>query len=150
QGLSTNMPRTVSSLRILTATALVLGAAWLGRLGAQPDPERLAARLGVAVGRGDTGRPTPARGVLFKGGKPFRLSPGGTLLPLRVDSFYRERLWRRPSEPPGPQERPSRTLEVTTDGDSHFILLDGEGHYQLPAGHYRVEAYHGLFWEPVS
>ena len=45
---------------------------------------------------------------------------------------------------------PARTLEVINDGESHFVLLDGEGAYELPAGNYRVEAYHGLFWEPVA
>jgi len=29
----------------------------------------------------------------FKDGRPFRLSPVGAMLPLRVDLCYRERLW---------------------------------------------------------
>ena len=35
----------------------------------------------------------PARVYLFKGKRPFRFSPVQALLPLRVDQFYRERLW---------------------------------------------------------
>jgi hypothetical protein len=137
---------------MMLALALVLGAVGFGQSGGPGDPGRLAARLEIAVVRGDTGRITPARVYLFKDGKPFRLSPVDVLLPLRVDLFYRERLWRRPPEPEGASLQPShaRTLEVTNDGESHFILLDGEGRYELPAGSYRVEAYHGVRWEPVA
>ena len=35
-----------------------------------------------------TGEVIPARVYLFKGGKPFRLSPVESLLPLRPDLFY--------------------------------------------------------------
>ena len=35
----------------------------------------------------------PARVYLFKDDKPFRLSPVQAVLPLHVDTFYRERLW---------------------------------------------------------
>src|SRR5439155_1129309 len=121
-------------LRIIAAAALVLMAARLGWTGSQADPEDPTARLEIAVVRGDTGRATPARIYLFKDDKPFRLSPADVLLPLRVDLFYRERLWRRPPDPAGADRRPARTLEVTNDGDSHFLLLDGEGRYELPAG----------------
>jgi hypothetical protein len=146
------MGRSLSVCRFVLALALVLGAVGFGQSGGQGDAERLAARLEIAVLRGDTGRVTPARVYLFKDGKPFRLSPVDVLLPLRVDLFYRERLWRRPPEPEGASLQPShaRTLEVTNDGESHFILLDGEGRYELPAGSYRVEAYHGVRWEPVA
>src|SRR5262249_24119471 len=82
--------------------------------------------------------------------KPFRLSPVDVLLPLRVDLFYRERLWRRGPDLPAAGQKPLRTLEVTNDGESHFILLDGAGTYELPAGNYRIEAYHGTFSEPAS
>jgi hypothetical protein len=145
------MSRPISLVRIIAATAMVLLAARLGRVGSQDDPEDPAARLELAVVRGDTGDATPARVYLFKDDKPFRLSPVDVLLPLRVDLFYRERLWRRLPEPAGPDDRQSaRTLEVTNDGDSHFILLDGQGRYELPAGNYRLEAYRGLSWEPAS
>src|SRR5262249_51964519 len=106
--------------------------------------------LHLTVVRVDSGRPTPARIYLFKNGKPFRLSPVDVLLPLRVDLHYRERLWRRPPELPSPDGRPARTLEVTNDGESHFVLLDGEGRYELPAGRYRIEAYRGVSWAPAA
>src|SRR5262249_6695576 len=106
--------------------------------------------LHLTVVRVDSGRPTPARVYLFKDGKPFRLSPVDVLLPLRVDLHYRERLWRRPPEAPSADGRPARTLEVTNDGESHFVILDGVGHYELPAGRYRLEAYRGLSWAPAA
>src|SRR5262245_46455152 len=140
----------VSTLRIVTALGLVFLAARLGRTGPEADAENPTARLEVAVIRSDNGRATPARVYLFKDDKPFRLSPADVLLPLRVDLFYRERLWRRPAEAVRPNDTSARTLEVTNDGDSHFILLDGIGRYELPAGKYRLEAYRGLFWTPAS
>jgi hypothetical protein len=146
------MSRSVRLLPVVAATALVLLAARWGRTGSQGEPEAEgpAARLEIDVVRGDDGRATPARVYLFRDGKPFRLSPVDVLLPLRVDLFYRERLWRRPPETARPDGRPARTLEVTNDGESHFLLLDGAGYYTLPAGAYRVEAYHGLAWAPAS
>ncbi len=84
----------------------------------------------------------PARVYLFKNGQPFRLSPVQALLPLKADSFYRERLWRSGD--------PLQTLEVTSNGQSHFLLLNGRGSYDLPAAHYRVEAYRGLFYTPAA
>jgi hypothetical protein len=84
----------------------------------------------------------PARVYLFKDGKPFRLSPIQALLPLHVDLFYRERLWTSHASPD--------TLEVTCNEQSHFILLKGRGSFDLPQGHYRVEAYRGLFYVPAS
>ncbi len=83
----------------------------------------------------------PVRVYLFKEGRPFRLSPVEALLPLRVDLFYRERLWSRAPDP--------RTLEVTCRDRSHFYLLNGRGSFDLPAGRYRIEAYRGLFYEPA-
>ena len=88
----------------------------------------------------DTGR--PARVYLFKDGAPFRLNPVDALLPLKVDLFYRERLWRRTATP--------ATLEVTCNEQSHFVLLDGRARFVLPPGRYRVEAYRGLFHAPAS
>ena len=41
------------------------------------------------------------------------------------------------------------TLEVTCNDESHFFLLKGLARYALPAGHYRVEAYRGLFHTPA-
>src|SRR5215471_10698031 len=84
----------------------------------------------------------PARVYLFKDGRPFRLSPVQALLPLRVDLFYRERLWRSSDHPD--------VLEVTCNDQSHFFLLKGRASFDLPAGHYRVETYRGLFYTPVE
>src|SRR5262249_34432186 len=84
----------------------------------------------------------PARVYLFKDGHPFRLSPIQAVLPLHVDRFYREQLW---TNSPSPD-----TLEVTCNELSHFILLKGRGYFDLPQGHYRVEAYRGLFYTPAS
>lgn len=133
------MGRRQSPMLLTFSSAIVGLAAWAG---VQEDPT-LSARLEVDVVRGDTGQTIPARVYLFKDGWPFRLSPVDALLPLRVDSFYRERVWRR-------EEGRPRTLEVTQDGDSHFILLDGRAEYSLPAGRYRLEAHHGFELAPVS
>ncbi|MCC6364634.1 MAG: CehA/McbA family metallohydrolase [Bryobacterales bacterium] len=83
----------------------------------------------------------PARVYLFKDGRPFRLSPVDAMLPLRVDMFYRERLWRRVPDP--------STLEVTCNDISHFFLLKGQAGFDLPPGSYRLEAYRGLFYKPA-
>ena len=83
----------------------------------------------------------PVRVYLFKDGQPFRLSPVQATLPLRVDLFYRERLWRSAAHP--------ETLEVTCNERSHFFLLKGRASFDLPAGRYRVEAYRGLFYTPA-
>jgi hypothetical protein len=148
------MRRSLAWSRIALTLVLVLGAVGFGQYAAQSNHQQLAARLELAVVRGDTAGVTPARLYLFKDGKPFRLSPVDVLLPLRVDLFYRERLWRRPPDPgaavPGGAPARPRTLEVTNDGESHFILLEGEASYELPAGNYRVEAYHGTLWEPAA
>src|SRR5438876_1066394 len=84
----------------------------------------------------------PARVYLYKDGQPFRLSPIQAVMPLHVDRFYRERLW---TNSPSPD-----TLEVTCNELSHFILLKGRGSFDLPQGHYRVEAYRGMFYTPAS
>ena len=83
----------------------------------------------------------PARVYLFKDNQPFRLSPIQAVMPLHVDRFYRERLW---TNTPSPD-----TLEVTCAEQSHFYLLKGRGTFNLPQGHYRVEAYRGLFYTPA-
>jgi hypothetical protein len=97
---------------------------------------RLSARLDLAI------EPRmPARVYLFKDKRPFRLSPVQAMLPLRVDMFYRERLWRSGADPD--------TLEVTCNDQSHFFLLKGKASFELPAGRYRVEAYRGFFFVPA-
>jgi hypothetical protein len=84
----------------------------------------------------------PVRMYLLKDGRPFRLSPVGAMLPLRVDLFYRERLWMASDDPD--------TLEVTCNDQSHFFLLKGRASFDLPAGKYRLEAFRGLFYSPGS
>ena len=102
-----------------------------------------AAKLRITVKRSDNGETVPARVYLFKADRPFRLSPVDALLPLNPDLFYRERLWRR--------KTPVSTLEVTGRGESHFVLLDGSGEFDLPAAaDYRLEAYHGTFFKPAT
>jgi hypothetical protein len=95
----------------------------------------LSAELDLSTG-------VPARVYLFKDDLPFRLSPVDALLPLRVDLFYRERLWRRVPSP--------ATLEVTANEQSHFFLLRGRARFVLPPGKYRVEAYRGFLYKPAS
>ena len=96
----------------------------------------LSARLELA-----TEPVMPARVYLFKDARPFRLTPVQATLPLRSDLFYRDRLWRSSSDPD--------TLEVTSNNQSHFVLLKGLAKFDLPAGQYRVEAYRGSFFVPV-
>ncbi len=103
---------------------------------------RHAVDLEVTVRRSDTGEQIPARVYLFKGGRAFRLSPVDTMLPLRPDLFYRERVWRRGTQPD--------VLEVTARDRSHFVLLSGRASFELPASDdYRIEAYHGTFFRPA-
>ena len=117
---------------------LALAAAQV-RESLRPD---YAAQLEVVVQRADTGETVPARIYLFKGDRPFRLSPVDAFLPLRSDLFYRERLW---SNTPNP-----KTLEITALDNSHFILLEGAATFDLPAADdYRIEAYHGTFFKPA-
>lgn len=89
-----------------------------------------------------SGQLMPARVYLFRDGRPFRLGPVESLLPINVDYYYRERLWRRNPRP--------RTLEVTCNGDSHVILLRGHAQFTLPPGRYRLEAYRGFSYQPAS
>ena len=104
---------------------------------------RHAVKLQVTVRRADTGEPVPARVYLFKGDREFRLSPVDTMLPLRPDLFYRERIWRRAGD--------SRVLEVTARDSSHFVLLEGRASFNIPASDgYRIEAYHGTFFRPAE
>ena len=84
----------------------------------------------------------PARLYLFKNDRPFRLHPVDAILPLKIDLFYRDTLWRRTPNP--------RTLEVTHNDQSHFFLLTNNASFDLPPGDYRVEAYRGLFFTPVA
>lgn len=100
-----------------------------------------AASLTVEVRHADTGQLVPARVYLFRGATPHRLSPIDTLLPLFEDNFYRERIWRMTNTP--------KTLEIDVKNQWHDLLLEGTATFDVPAGEeYRLEAYHGFFWEP--
>jgi hypothetical protein len=84
----------------------------------------------------------PVRVYLFREGRPFRLSPVEALFPVHSDTYYRDRLYQRSPQP--------RTLEITAQGQNHFVLLNGSASYTLPPGKYRVEAYRGHFYTPAS
>src|SRR2546425_3160075 len=117
--------------RTLLLTMFALAVLWAAQL------RELSARLEVS-----TEPLLPARIYLFKDDRPFRLSPVQAILPLRVDLFYRERLWTTSASP--------ETLEVTCNDQSHFLLLNGRASFDLPAGKYRLEAYRGLFYVPAG
>jgi len=118
------MPR----IWMFLALALTLAIAQLRQPG-------LTARLQIQASH-------PVRIYLLKNDRPFRLHPVDAILPIKVDVFYRDTLWRRT---PNPQ-----TLEVTANDQSHFFLLTGNANFELPPGDYRIEAYRGLFFTPVS
>src|SRR5262245_27885085 len=100
-----------------------------------------AASLTVQVRNADSGELVPARVYLFRGAAPHRLSPVDNLLNLFEDNFYRERLWRMTNTP--------KSLEVDIRNQWHDVLFEGEATFDVPAGNdYRLEAYHGFFWEP--
>jgi hypothetical protein len=143
--------RRVSLLRSVAAVVIVLAVGRLARPHQSTHDVDMEATLDVRIVSRDTDRPTPARVYLFKDGMPFRLSPVDLLLPLRVDLFYREQLWRRPLEAATRMgDRRTRTLEVSHEGESHFVLLDGQARYSLPPGRYRLEGYRGLCWAPAA
>ena len=75
---------------------ILLGLFALALVGAQiriSSVPELGARIELEI------RPLmPARVYLFKDNQPFRFSPVDALLPLKVDLFYRERLWRNRPE----------------------------------------------------
>src|SRR5262249_46097157 len=105
------------------------------------------ARLEIIIADGHPGETVPGRVYLWSNGRPFLVESLDCLLPLRgeggepgSDAFYRETLWKQGSIP--------KILEVTSAGESHFILLDGRAVVDLPAGQYRLEAYRGLFSSP--
>jgi hypothetical protein len=100
-----------------------------------------AASLTIEVRNAVTGALLPARVYLFRGAAPHRLSPVDNLLSLFEDNFYRERIWRMTGRP--------KTLEVNLKNQWHHLLLEGTATFDVPAwDDYRLEAYHGFFWEP--
>lgn len=118
-------------------SAVFLAALGWAQLRQAPESGEFTAKLDLV-----TEPNMPVRVYLFKNGRPFRLSPVDVLLPLRADTFYRERLWRRSAD--------ASTLEVTIADQSHFLLLKGKASFELPAGSYRIEAYRGHFHEPFE
>ncbi|MCY4588382.1 MAG: CehA/McbA family metallohydrolase [Bryobacterales bacterium] len=130
---------------LLTLFALLLGYSQVRDSSLRPD---FSTKLTVVTRRADTGETVPSRVYLFKGNRPYRLSPVDAMLPLRADTYYRERLWR--------QNRELKVLEVTARDASHFILLEGRAAFHLPRSRtdqnekYRLEAYHGMFFEPAE
>jgi hypothetical protein len=106
--------------------------AFVGAQFVESGDRKLAAHLDL-----DIEPRMPARVYLFKNKQPFRFSPVQALLRLRVDQFYRERVWYGSDDP--------NVLEVTCNDESHFFLLKGHNSFDLPAGQYHVEAYRGTF-----
>jgi hypothetical protein len=121
----------------MTRLWMLLGLCAALALGQIYRSTRLTARVEVSL----EGAPG-ARLYLFKSGKPFRLHPVDAVIPLNVDLFYRDTLWKR-------MARPS-TLEAIAQGQSHFYLLTGKANFELPPGEYRIEAYRGLFHTPAA
>src|SRR5450432_3587760 len=100
-----------------------------------------AASLTIEVRNVNGGDLVPARVYLFRGATPHRLSPVDNLLPLFEDNFYRERIRRMTNQP--------KSLEVDVQNQWHDLLFEGKATFDVPAGDdYRLEAYHGFFWEP--
>jgi len=84
----------------------------------------------------------PTRIYLFKDNRPFRLHPVDAILPLKLDLFYRDTLWRKNANP--------QTLEVDHNDQFHFFLLGTKATFDLPPGNYRIEAHRGTFFTPVD
>jgi hypothetical protein len=121
------------AIRVSGLFAFALALAWAQF---ESGDARLAAHLDLSI------EPRmPARVYLFKNDRPFRLSPVQAMLPLRVDQFYRERVWYEKEDP--------NVLEVTCNDESHFFLLKGHAKFDLPAGKYHLEAYRGTFFVPA-
>lgn len=120
--------------RASLVAAFVLGLAGVAWQEIGPGPA--AARLEVA-----TERRMPARVYLFKSKAPFRLHPVDAVIPIKSDTFYRDRLWTASADP--------SVLEVIANDEFHYILLKGAATFQLPPGSYRMEAYRGVFYTPA-
>jgi len=84
----------------------------------------------------------PVRVYLSKSDRSFRLHPVDAILPLKIDLFYRDTMWRAKPDP--------RTIELVNNEQSHFYLLDGSATFTLPAGDYKIEAFRGTLYEPAS
>ncbi|MCC6587879.1 MAG: CehA/McbA family metallohydrolase [Bryobacterales bacterium] len=117
---------------------LVLGFGMLMTAAAWQDlwPPEYSARVEIVT----EGR-MPARLYLWKGNASFRLAPVDAVLPIRSDTYYRDRFFSRVPNP--------KVMEVIARDQYHYLLLKGEGTFFLPPGEYRIEAYRGLFYTPA-
>jgi len=84
----------------------------------------------------------PTRLYLLKSDRPFRLSPVDALLPLKGDVFYRHTLWSRVANP--------QTLELIHNDQNHVYLLTNKATFDLPPGDYKLEAFRGTFFTPLT
>jgi hypothetical protein len=125
------MRRTTRGLLIVAFSVLITAAAW-------PDlwPPPFAAVVDLA-----TADRLPARLYLWKGNSPFRITPADAVLPIRSDTFYRDRFYSRLPAP--------RLMEVIARDQYHYLLLKGEATIFLPPGDYRLQAYRGHFYTPA-
>ncbi|MBL8290608.1 MAG: CehA/McbA family metallohydrolase [Bryobacterales bacterium] len=117
---------------ILAFGALMTAAAWQ-----ELWPPTYSAQVEVVT----EGR-LPARIYLWKGKSSFRLTPADAVLPIRGDTFYRDRYYSRVPNP--------KVMEVIARDQFHYLLLKGEATFFLPPGEYRLEAYRGLFYTPAT
>lgn len=130
---------TGAAFAVLAASLLPLMLAQFRDPGLRPDH---SVQVEVVVKRADTGEVVPARIYLFRSGRLFRLSPTDNLIAFKQDNFYRNRVWRRTNNP--------KSLEVTVRDMSHVILTHGRATFDMPPWEeYRLEAHHGLFFEPA-
>ena len=130
---------TGAAFAVLAASLLPLMLAQFRDPGLRPDH---SVQVEVVVKRADTGEVVPARIYLFRSGRLFRLSPTDNLIAFKQDNFYRNRVWRRTNNP--------QSLEVTVRDMSHVILTKGRATFDMPPWEeYRIEAHHGLFFEPA-
>jgi hypothetical protein len=83
----------------------------------------------------------PARIYLLRNGEPFRLQPVQAVLPVRSDTFYRDRLWMDGGDPD--------VMELICNDEYHYLLLKGSASFHLPPGKYAMEAYRGFFYTPA-
>ena len=134
-------PHPLPALRLLLLAALgvTLTLAQFRDPSLRPD---YSARVTIEVQREDSGQIVPARIYLFRSGNLMRLSPVDSLLAFKQDNFYRNRPWRRTSDPD--------SLEITVRDMSHVILTKGRATFDLPPWkEYRLEVHHGLFYKPA-
>lgn len=100
-------------------------------------PPQFAAQLEIV-----TEPRMPARIYAWKGNQEFRLTPTDAVMPLRTDTFYRDRFVSHVPDP--------KTMEVVARDKFHYLLLKGQATFYLPPGDYRLQAYRGLFYTPAE